>query len=836
MNKIEQLCDADTGKAEVLQGNIAFAVGCVRAGIHAADGYPGTPSTEVIDKGLSQVQDRINVGWSVNEAVAAGVAIGHTYAGRDTVVTMKIPGLFQAGDIFTSIALYPVPRGALVFYVASDFTPSSTQHVIDPRYLYKSCFVPVFEPRNHQEMHEAPRIAADISRRFNTAVVVQASGLLCHSEGLVRLTEKTTRPLADVAPLKELNSLPFQTRKAYNQVMAERMPAITEFVENSPLNVHIKGAGKKGVITMGSGAIHLAEYRARFEPDLDVLSLAFSNPLPLKRIRAFYDEIRANGGEVYVLEDGYRYLEEACMMAGMQVKGKGEFSSLTEWSPAEVAKFLGASLPAPRPATVNVPRPPMICAGCPYRLIGEVLSKMRKRGEIEAIFGDIGCNTLLYFMGALDTGLAMGASESIRTGYVLSKPESVAKCVSLLGDGTECHSGMDATRNAVFRNVPGVKIVLDNHWVAMTGGQPSPASPCNLAGQPTHFNLEEALRAQGASVISVDAYNLKEIRAALRDALDAAKHGTFATLVVRGTCIRKVPASAFNQVLTVDASKCKRCGNCLICPGIEASEDHTPRWNNLCSGCVSQTPACAQMCAFGAISWGPRTQTSQGGAGVELPAAPETIDVPTLDATQRPSRLAVAIRGVGGQGNLFFGKALAQVAFLAGYGDSNIMKGETHGMAQMGGPVISTFGCGDVASPELVPGTADALIVMEQSEVLRPGFLDLLRPGGTVLLADTRVFSQAMKPSDYPDAATLAAVLEGYKVIHVNVLDIALKLGDASGRCANVVMLGALSTLPPFNSLPENVWLGALKQVSPKPAIWTLNHAAFKAGTKLMQN
>lgn len=88
---------------------------------------------------------------------------------------------------------------------------------------------------------------------------------------------------------------------------------------------------------------------------------------------------------------------------------------------------------------------------------------------------------------------------------------------------------------------------------------------------------------------------------------------------------------------------------------------------------------------------------------------------------------------MGGQGNLFFGKVLAQVAFLAGYDDRNILKGETHGMAQMGGPVISTFGCGEVFSPALVPGTANVLIAMEKAEVLRPGFLDLLEPGGTVL-------------------------------------------------------------------------------------------------------
>ena len=34
------------------------------------------------------------------------------------------------------------------------------QHLVDPRYMLKSCCIPVFEPRNHQEMHEAARIAA----------------------------------------------------------------------------------------------------------------------------------------------------------------------------------------------------------------------------------------------------------------------------------------------------------------------------------------------------------------------------------------------------------------------------------------------------------------------------------------------------------------------------------------------------------------------------------------------------------------------------------------------------------------------------------------------------
>ena len=97
-----KLVDSPAGTRLILQGNSAFALGVVHAGYHAADGYPGTPSTEVIDKNLKYVQDRMTVGWSVNEANAVAVTIGHAVAGMDSVVTMKIPGLFQAADSITT--------------------------------------------------------------------------------------------------------------------------------------------------------------------------------------------------------------------------------------------------------------------------------------------------------------------------------------------------------------------------------------------------------------------------------------------------------------------------------------------------------------------------------------------------------------------------------------------------------------------------------------------------------------------------------------------------------------------------------------------------------------
>jgi indolepyruvate ferredoxin oxidoreductase alpha subunit len=224
-----------------------------------------------------------------------------------------------------------------------------------------------------------------------------------------------------------------------------------------------------------------------------------------------------------------------------------------------------------------------------------------------------------------------------------------------------------------------------------------------------------------------------------------------------------------------------------------------------------------------------------------LPAMPRIaeppleIELPAFERSLLPARLSLAIRGVGGQGNLFFGSVMSRLAFLAGYGDKNIIKGETHGMAQMGGPVISTFGCGDVTSPVLLPGTADCLIVMEKSEVLRPGFLEMLKPGGTVLLADTCIVPPGLPAGQDPDDELIHASLAGYHVIEVDALAKVMQLGDRSGRSANVIMLGMLSGLPPFNVIPVELWLRALKSANSKAPVWAANYVAFYTGRELAQ-
>ncbi len=478
-----------------------------------------------------------------------------------------------------------------------------------------------------------------------------------------------------------------------------------------------------------------------------------------------------------------------------------------------------------------VKRPPSICPGCPYRAFALAVAQLKKKKKIYASFGDIGCSTLLHFLDALDTVLCMGASDAMRQGFALSRPEMAHKMISVLGDSCECHSGLDATRNAVFRNTPGVKVILDNRITAMTGGQPAPSSETNLAGIPNKFVLKEAVAAEKGRTVVANSYNLKEVTDVLIEALELAEKGEFTTLILEGPCIQETEKKKKIPTVRINEEACKKCGRCGICPGIEHDDEKRPHYTALCTNCGSNDRVCLQRCPFGAIEvMEPEKKiTAQPPKPVEM-AEPEEGDI---DKDNLPLSLRLAIRGIGGQGNLFFGKVLSEMALRTPYAESHIVKGDTHGMAQLGGPVISTFSCGDVYSPILAPKSVDVLVVMEISEILRPGFLELLKPGGTILLNQFKALPVNTRKEDYPDLATIEKALVDYEVIKLDAVATAAGFGDKTGRTANVVVLGLLSTMAPFNRIPMSTWLSALMAVSPGETIKAANHTAFMAGRAL---
>ncbi|MFQ5865438.1 MAG: 2-oxoacid:acceptor oxidoreductase family protein [bacterium] len=836
MVKFEEIINAPANSKFILQGNTAFALGVIHAGYHAVTGYPGTPSTEVIDRALVFAQDKIKVGWSVNEAVAVSVALGHAAAGYDAVVTMKIPGVFQAADAISTTAFFTANAGALVIYAVTDYVPSSTQHVIDSRYFFASSRLPVLEPRNHQEMYEIAWAAADISKTFKTPVIILASGILAHSEALI-----VTRELRTVTPkdlpdnLKEWMLLPSIARTNYDQATQERIPAIQKWAESSDLVSETNGTADWGMIVCGKNEIIVREALKTANLNPSILSLAITNPLPKEKIKKFAQRIN---GKLFVIEDGDKFLEEKLRLQNIELIGKDEFSTITDWTPEAVLKFLSKHIDIqykPNKRTISIKpvlRPPAICPGCPYKALALSVAKLKRRRKIYASFGDIGCSTLLYFFNALDTVSCMGASDSIRQGFVMSRPEMAAKVISVIGDSTECHSGLDSTRNAVFRNVPGVKIILDNYITAMTGGQPAPSSQVNLEGQPHRFSLKKAIEAEGGRTVVVDAYDLNEVEKELKRSLELAEQGTFSTLILEGPCIHEVEHDKLMRGLEIDYEKCENCKLCDICPGIELDDTNTPHFTSLCTNCGSNNPVCLQCCPFDAIVYAKEKEKARA----VLPEWPESQPVETVAVSRDalPESLGVAIRGIGGQGNLFFGKVLSEVALRTPYAETQIVKGDTHGMAQLGGPVISTFNCGKVYSPIPAPNSVDVLVVMEATEVLRPGFLELLKPDGTIIFNTFKALPVNVKKEDYPDINDIEKALKEYNVIKIDANKIASDLGDKLSRSANVVVLGLLSTIKPFDLIPEEIWLSALMSMSPDDMIKSANRLAFLEGRNLL--
>ena len=105
-------------------------------------------------------------------------------------------------------------------------------------------------------MLDAAAIAAEIGRTHRTPAVILAFRRLCHSEGLVKLGEIRKQPPMDIPEdLARFNTLPVTARNNYIAVLSERMPALLEMVEASPLNRWEKGSEKSGVITYGANTL-----------------------------------------------------------------------------------------------------------------------------------------------------------------------------------------------------------------------------------------------------------------------------------------------------------------------------------------------------------------------------------------------------------------------------------------------------------------------------------------------------------------------------------------------------------------------------------------------------
>ena len=127
----------------LLSGDEAVALAARDTSIDLGTGYPGTPSTEILEA-FGALGGRAQ--WAPNEKVALEVGLGAAYGGGRALVAMKHVGLNVAADpLFT--AAYTGVTGALVVVSADDPGMASSQNEQDNRRYAIAAGLPMLSPR-----------------------------------------------------------------------------------------------------------------------------------------------------------------------------------------------------------------------------------------------------------------------------------------------------------------------------------------------------------------------------------------------------------------------------------------------------------------------------------------------------------------------------------------------------------------------------------------------------------------------------------------------------------------------------------------------------------------
>ena len=493
-------------KDMVLLGDEAFALGTLHAGLSAGFGYPGTPSTEIMEYLIDNYErNRANdantpvAQWCSNEKTALEAALGVSFAGRRAVVTMKHVGLNVAADPFMNAALCGI-KGGLIIAVADDPSMHSSQGEQDSRFYADFAMVPCFEPTTQQEAYEMAFEAFDVSEKYHVPVIMRFVTRLSHSRAVIHADESKIRPQnkLEKADRKEWMLLPALARKNYERMIAKQneLVAYTTASKRNPLVLNPKRKDL-AIVTGGLGRNYflenLEDYKAFCEkkfPGLGIPSTLHIGtlPLPLDSLK----KLAETAETILVIEEGQPFLEKQLRgVLPQNTKVVGKFTGLLpragELNPDLVRKALGlepnktalSETAGIADFCANLPgRPPQLCNGCPHMdsytsLNNAVAALVEKAGKDNVtVNADIGCYALggAAPLNAAESIVCMGASIGMARG---ASQAGVKYTFGVIGDSTFLHSGITNLVDCVATKTPVTVVLLDNTIVAMTGCQPT---------------------------------------------------------------------------------------------------------------------------------------------------------------------------------------------------------------------------------------------------------------------------------------------------------------------------------------------------------------------------
>lgn len=580
-------------------------MGALSAGVNLVSGYPGTPSSEIIETVSKYPHNGTYIEWSVNEKAAMEVASAAAYCGARAMVTMKQVGLNVASDPLMSLAYVGV-KGGMVVVSADDPGPISSQTEQDTRRFAEFCRIPVFDPSSPEEAFDMVQEAFEYSEKYKTPVILRPTTRVDHAYASIEAPDSFSAGEYEGFVKDSKKWVIFPRLSFANHAMIEkRNVEIGEDFSSSRFN-SFTGSSKKAVIATGVSYAYAREFLKDY-PDIRLIKVGTPHPLP----ESFMLKALEGVDEVLCFEELSPYIEENVLkLAGkhhLNIKVRGK---LTDDVPSSgendsdsakriISGFLGFDIAensvslddAPQPPA----RPPVLCAGCPHRASFYAVKRAMK-GRKAYFCGDIGCYTLGNAMplDMVDTCLCMGAGITMAQGF--NHMDSDAVAISFTGDSTFFASGMTGVVNAVYNAVDMIVCVLDNSTTAMTGHQPHPGTGRNMMSAPVEkISIEKILLAAGVKkVITVDPLDLDASIAAVRECADI--KGVKA-IIFKSPCVAIVKP---DKKMKVDSEKCIGCMRCikeLGCPALSVSDGKAVIDENLCTGCG----LCAKLCPVGAI-------------------------------------------------------------------------------------------------------------------------------------------------------------------------------------------------------------------------------------------
>jgi len=630
------------GAEVLLMGNEAIARGALEAGVRVAAGYPGTPSSEIIET-LSRFSEtgKLYVEWSTNEKVAMEVAAAASFAGLRSLCVMKQNGVNVASDFLLHLTGSGT-RGGMILVTCDDPGALSSVNEGESRHFARLMEIPLIEPADFQEAKEMTRWAFDLSEQIRNIVMVRSVTRMSHASGNVVLgTLPALKGKAEFlcdGPLSDLERGPVISAPviAKHRLQQEKLRKAVALFEESPFNAYF-GPKKPELLIITSSACTLYSREAvsmlRAEGRAGILKLGTTWPLPPMLLKKHLRAVE----KVLIVEEVLPFLEDQVkILAAEQAreigiktfygKNDGTLPMVGELNPdlvaAAVGRILGIDPPAIpteyaeklRRLTEFLPkRDQTFCPGCPHRAsywgIREALQRDHRGGFV---CGDIGCYAMAVLFQAAGfhtakTLHAMGSGAGIASGFGKLGPFGMEQpVIAVCGDSTFYHAAIPALINAVHQRADMTFIVLDNSGTAMTGFQSHPGLDVNAMGEAAPMvDIAALCGAMGVPVTIGDPFDLVRTRETLNRLLE--EPGVKVLILKQSCALSPEKKGKKRFLMRVDDTLCRGeacgcnrlCTRIFRCPGLLWNRERKRAEIDevICAGCGF----CAGICPAGAI-------------------------------------------------------------------------------------------------------------------------------------------------------------------------------------------------------------------------------------------